>query len=62
MSQTISHCCDPKGTECFAYMKGRCKCLTDTNFKNTNHCPFFKTREQILKEDPDYFTRGNTYE
>ena len=62
MSQTIPRCRDPKGALCFAYMKGRCKCLTDTNFKKTNSCPFFKTVEQVEKEDPDYFKRGAIYE
>ena len=35
--------------ECFAYVSGHCKCLSDTRFKN-NECPFYKTQDQVRRE------------
>ena len=50
-------CMDPKGVTCFACTpRGECKILTDTR---QIPCPFYKTVDQILEKDPNYFTRGD---
>lgn len=51
----LQRCRYRDGERCFAYANGSCKCLSDTR---TVPCPFFKTKEQVIKEDPEYFTRG----
>lgn len=53
--------CNDSAT-CFACVKvngrKRCKALNNTNFKkNNNWCPFYKTTEEVLKEDPKFFER-----
>lgn len=35
--------------DCFGNSKGRCMCLTDTNF-GWRDCPFFKTKKQYKEE------------
>lgn len=35
--------------DCFAFIDGHCKCLSDTRFRN-NECPFYKTAEQVKRE------------
>lgn len=55
-SKSIPKCRDPRGKlDCFAAQSGgRCRCLGDTS---KTPCPFYKTVEQVLEEDPDYFNR-----
>ena len=36
--------------DCNAYFKGLCLALSDNRFKDDDHCPFFKTKEQNEKE------------
>ncbi len=35
--------CPDKHKDCFAYCRGGCRCLSDTNFGD-RACPFFKIR------------------
>ena len=51
----------PEGYKCFAYTSGRCKILKDCNFLSKD-CPFRKSYSQVLKEDPDYYGRGENNE
>ena len=51
----IPRCRYKEGGKCFAYTNGLCKCLSDTR---TVPCPFFKTKEQVMKEDPEFFRKG----
>lgn len=64
--KTLPICHDPmcagNATACFASFRHRgrvhCSCLNDTNFSDRNNwCPFFKTTEEVLKEDPKFFER-----
>ena len=51
----IPKCRNEEGWKCFAYFNGCCKCLSDTR---KIPCPFFKTKEQVMKEDPNFFKKG----
>ena len=42
--------CDCNNRECFAHEDGKCHALVDTDFGG-KPCPFFKTREQIDREE-----------
>lgn len=58
----LERCFDDRGNECFMCYKedGKkfCKCLSDTS---TIPCPFMKTKEQVLKEDPLYYQHAKAY-
>lgn len=63
--KSVPVCRDPMCIDecaCFAaYRDGHkilCSALNNTDFKN-KWCPFFKTREQVLKEDPRFYERIN---
>lgn len=54
---SLCNCRDPKGGTCFARTRrGECKILNDTR---QLPCPFYKTVDEILAKDPDYFKRGD---
>lgn len=54
MSKNLVKCRDSRA-DCFARdSRGYCKCLCDTCFPN-NVCAFYKTRSQVINEDPYYF-------
>ena len=43
--------CDQNRKDCFAYCgAGKCFVLDDTKFNYP--CPFYKTNQQLLREDP----------
>lgn len=48
--------CKQRKEDCFAYFCGRCKALSDTNFKD-RACPFYKPIQQVIKEDPAFYVR-----
>lgn len=48
--------CKDRNEDCFAYFYGRCKALGDTNFCG-KQCPFYKTIQQVIKEDPAFYVR-----
>lgn len=52
---TLKVCKDKRGSQCFAFASGKCKCLSDTS---STPCPFYKTKAQVLDQDPKYFQRG----
>ena len=58
---SLKKCKDQKAIGvCFACTSnGYCKALKDTR---TIPCPFFKTRDQVMAEDPNYFKRGECNE
>lgn len=45
--------CTTNMIDCFAYREGRCTCLADTRGYK---CPFYKTRKQVLEENPWYYS------
>lgn len=47
--------CNQNRVDCFAYVNEYCCALSDTHFKGK--CVFYKTREQVTLEDPDYYRR-----
>lgn len=61
----LSKCHDPMCIDsptCFAAFRHKgviyCTCLSDTDFENKHKwCPFYKTTEEVLKEDPHFFER-----
>lgn len=58
--ENFPNCYDLRGKGCFMHRDVKragksctvCICLSDTT---QTPCPFFKTREQVLEEDPNYF-------
>lgn len=51
-------CVDKRGPDCFAYIRGGlCRCLNNPE----NNCPFFKNKERVLDEDPNYFSNIKGY-
>lgn len=43
--------CRQNKFDCFANVKGRCFCLSDTRFEEKRECPFYKNRNTM----PDFF-------
>lgn len=41
--------CRDEKEDCFAYVIGGCRCLSDTNF-NGRKCPFYKPLEVVKNE------------
>ena len=51
----IHNKCHEWQPDCFAVtLDGKCTILDNTKFKNHN-CPFYKTKEQLLEENPTYY-------
>ena len=52
--------CNYDHPDCFARRcfgdKALCSCLRDTRFKG-NECPFYKSVDQVMIENPNYFNQ-----
>ena len=48
-SKQFNPICKERRKNCFGYNNGKCRVLVNAEFKEQN-CPFFKTREQYMRE------------